>query len=177
MIRCLLLSFLPLALLACPGSSVQRNHPTAPDAVLPLLIRYAGFGQVVVLDSTELVRSEDLGWLLQGSWADTLRPQLQAAVADLQAHGQTRWPLDTTGFARLGAQPATHTPSRDTFTGPHGPTVFTFSPMGFNRDSTVAAVFWTYYCGDLCAGGQFSFFRRNSNGAWALWHSERSFVS
>jgi len=177
MMRCVPRCFLPLVFLTCRESSVQLNHPTTPEAILPLLIHYAGFAQVIVLDSTELVRSEEHGWLLQGSWADTLRLQLLAAVADLQAHGRTRWPLDTTGFARLGAHPATQTPSFDTFIGPLGPTVFAISPMGFNRDSTVAAVYWTYYCGGLCAGGQFTFFRRSANGAWVLWHSERLFVS
>lgn len=43
-----------------------------------------------------------------------------------------------------------------------------FTPVAFSADTLDALVYYEYYCGGLCGGGNVVWFRRQSNGRWQV---------
>jgi hypothetical protein len=174
--RSLLATSIVLAL-GCHSQAPVIRERTDPGAVLHLLLGQAGFRQIVVLDSTITVRSRDWRWVVDQAWADTVRDKVREALNDLELAGRTRIALNRSDLAGTQARPVSVGPEQSSFAGPEGLTLISFSPLGFSSDSSVSVIYWTYFCGALCAGGDVSFFVRSANGSWVPLHSVTLFRS
>jgi len=156
-----------------PRPSIDRLCAGAPPfEVLVALLREAGFKHMLVRDTTAVPSAEELAWVLKSPFADSAGGAVKGAVSDLLTCTRTRSPLAPTLITALGAAPLRGTFNPQDFTGPQGPTLITISAMGLAPDSSLAAVYWEYHCGALCAGGTVSFFTRTSTGGWTLWRSQ-----
>jgi len=163
--------------LGCHSRVAVIGEPTSPGAVLHLLLSKAGFRQVVVLDSTITVSSRDWRWVVDQAWADSVRDKVREALKDLELAGRTRIALNRSDLAGTRARPIAVSPGQSSFAGPEGLTLISFSPLGFSSDSSVSVIYWTYFCGALCAGGDVSFFVRSANGSWVPLRSVALFRS
>lgn len=153
------------------------GEPTDPGAVLHLLLSQAGFRQIAVLDSTITVTQRDWRWVVGEPWADSVRNEVREALTDLEFRGRARIPLNKPDLAGTEVRTVSVGPAQNVYTGPAGLTLISFSPLGFSKDSSISVIFWTYYCGALCAGGDVTFFARAANGSWVPLHSQALFRS
>jgi len=166
-----------LWVLSCRPQASAVGEPTNPGAVLHLLLSQGGFRQIAVLDSTITVTQRDWRWVVGEAWADSLRNEVREALTDLEFRGRARIPLNKSDLAGTGVRTVSVGPEQNAFTGLEGITLISFSPLGFSKDSSISVIFWTYYCGALCAGGDVTFFARTANGSWVPLHSQALFRS
>jgi hypothetical protein len=127
----------------------------------------AGFINVFMLDSTAVL-PDDLSDFLRISWVDSGIVEIQEALRDLPARNRRVGRWDREIVAALGVQPIGSSLNHPPFTGPHGPVVIEISGPGFSSDSRVAVVYYSYFCGSLCAGGEIGLFRKDPAGNWRV---------
>lgn len=59
---------------------------------------------------------------------------------------------------------------------PHSRGILSFSNIGFSKDRQQALVYFSYYCGSLCAGGSFMILQKK-NGKWGVVRENQLWVS
>ena len=160
-----------LLLTAVAGCRHAPNvtQATPPSALVGLVIAKSGFRDVSILDTSETLPTRDLRWIAASPWAHSARAQVEGALRDLRTHAAQRLRWDSSLVRGTAGSLASARPSQAEL---RVRTFFTISPLGFSADSTVAAVYWTYNCGLLCAGGVLSLYRREPGHSWEHWHSD-----
>lgn len=109
-------------------------------------------------------------------WADTLRREVEAALADT-GRGAAPTPHLIEGVAsRLGIRLLT-TPPAMRVPGERPVPQLAVSAPGFNSDSTIAVVEVAFHCGPLCGSGQVLYLARRPGRAWRIWHADLTWVS
>lgn len=116
-----------------------------------------------------------------GYWADTLKQEVLAALRD-SAFGRPVPPdiieaaAMTAGLQLVTAQPAETLRAHRRRGEPPVPRV-TLSWPGFNRDSTIAVVDVSVWCGFLCGSGETLYLARRPGFRWRVWMSRLRWVS
>ena len=160
-----------------PQSAPSRRCGAPPVQVLGGILHQGGFRNTLIYGTTNIPSPEDLAYVLKSPLADSAGGAVKGAVKDLLRCSRTRFLLDQAEIDSLGAKRAVGFPDPDSFTGPQGPTLITVSAVGFDPDSSVAAVYWQYHCGFLCAGATITFLTRIPDGGWTPWLSQMFWVS
>ena len=191
----------PLALLAIPGCTASWNalvlysdrpSPTGQGAELgvyaAVLAEYVDpRRRSVTLAPLDSVVGEVAGYVtgrpvrVPGYWADALRQAVEVALADLRSPESATPALVAIAAAQVGLH---LTPNRD-FQPPvsradNGGLLAArlwLSRPGFNRDSTIAVVRSTYWCGMRCAHGITRVLARRPGYQWRVWMSWLHWVS
>jgi len=148
-----------------------------PREILAALFHEAGFKNILVHDTTNVPSAEELGWVLEAPVADSADGAVRGAVADLVTCTRVRAAIDPAVIQALGARIVPPSFNPRALRGPEGPVVITVSGLGVASDSSIAAIYWDYQCGMLCAGGSVSFFAREPGGSWKPWHTHMIWVS
>jgi len=156
-------------------ASVRCGVP--PGKVLGGILHQAGFANLLIYRTTLIPSPEELAWVLKSPLADSAGGAVRRATRDLLRCSRTRFLLDEAEILALGAKPTVKLPDPDSFTGPQGPTLITMSAVGFDSDSSLAAVYWQYHCGFLCAGATITFLTRTPDGGWSPWKSQMFWIS
>ena len=165
----LALSMLAVGCGAHPGGT-RGGSPPAPIASVALRV-VSGWDSVFVLDSTEPVDTTHLGSIIREeiqrphfdqSWAKGLSDQEHAAAEDLLAASRARWPVDVAGLKddRFRTTPRVIRPLGHEFG------FVALSPVGFNKDSSLAAIVIDFNCGNMCATASLVFLARTAVGGW-----------
>jgi|SRR6185503_1539872 len=152
---------------------------TPTKGILALLIGEAPEMDVVLLDTTVITPSIDPRDFVKGYWADSARVGFEAALGDLIARSTDRQVIDSSLVAGLPLRLVTRRPALELFRGPAkgGVWFMEVSRIGFNRDSTFAAIYHEYHCGPLCAGATVSLFARRAGHRWTHWDSNMLWIS
>jgi hypothetical protein len=131
-----------------------------PKAHPPELAAFTGVGASVV----------------PGYWADTLKREVRAALADAEAAGEpSAVELEAAASAlglRIASQPVQAAPA-------DSPSVVfvRLSRPGFNHDSTIAVVAVQVFCGILCGNGSVLLLARRPGQRWHVWYRALQWVS
>lgn len=108
---------------------------------------------------------------LPSEWADTLKREVVAALAD---SGYGRW-LAGPELVAAARTIALQTALRDSAARRFPQ--FGMTRPGFNADSTIAVVRVSYVCGGLCGSGGVLYLARHPGTAWRIWMYHRAWVS
>ena len=161
------------------SDSVAPAGESPVQGVMALLLgRDSSSLELQLLDTTVALPPIDPHRMIKKYWVDSAQVGFAAALQDLVEHGAQRLSLDSATFAGLPAHLVSEPPSQDRFHGPsYGTWFLKVSRIGFNPDSTYAAVYHEYYCGPLCAGASVSLFARRPGRRWTFWDGEMLWIS
>jgi hypothetical protein len=172
------------ALLAgCVRPLKLSNAPALPGepplhAILAIMMHHWDGPPAILADSTAVPPPLTPGAFIKGYWVDTARAGFAAALHDLVVHAAERQVIDSASVAGLPLQLVHRRPPAQEFVGPSaGHWFMRVSRIGFNGDSTFAAIYDTYYCGMLCAGASVSLYARRPGRRWTLWSTELLWIS
>jgi hypothetical protein len=171
------LLIIPGLLGSCRAAPVStRSVNDLSPVIFAFIKERAGFKHPLILDRTADIPG-DWDRYVRGSWLDSGVVAVKEAVRDMLTAGRTHVKWDPSLIAAVGARSISSTPNYESFTGPGGQTIIEISGPGFSSDSTVAAVYWSYYCGSLCAGADVALFRKDAAGVWKGWRSQMLWIS
>jgi hypothetical protein len=109
--------------------------------------------------------------VIQSSWADTLKLEVQAALADPHLGTPADDSLVQAAFrSRLPAGSPSHANGT-------GLTQLRLSNPGFNADSTIAAIRVGVLCGPLCGEGAIWLLARRPGFRWRVWRTVVTWIS
>ena len=114
-----------------------------------------------------------------GYWPDTLREQLAVALRSPQLNVEAEPDLLAAAAISIGVHVIQGGPSEipaESLLAHHLERLFV-SGIGFNRDSTIAAVRISYWCGLLCGAGQTLLLARHPGFQWRVWRALTHWVS
>jgi hypothetical protein len=162
--------------LSCREAPVTADPNDPSQVILAFVRERAGFKNPMLLESTAAL-PDDFSRYTQGSWLDSGVVRVKEALRDLVVHNRTRQRWNPEMIRTIGARPIGTSPPHEYFDGTGAQTTIEVSAPGFSSDSSIAVVYWEYYCGSLCAGADVAIFRRDSLGAWRGWRSQMLWIS
>jgi len=142
---------------------------------------------ITVLTSSDSVIGPLEAWVsgspvrVPGYWADTLRREVQVALAD----SGLRWPGNVQLIVEAASQTGVNLvtgkelhvlPPQPDSGQPLAARLWLSRP-GFNRDSTIAAIRTTYWCGIRCAHGATLVLARRPGYRWQVWKTWLHWIS
>jgi hypothetical protein len=143
----------------------------SPDDSILLNTQVAGHLPVAAMTSFG-------GVALPGYWPDSLKQELAVALASPQLSTEGDPGAIRAAAALLGAHitPAGAAIAAESVVV-HKISLVRLSGVGFNRDSTIAVVRTSFWCGIICGAGQTLLLARRPGYEWHVWHSILHWVS
>jgi hypothetical protein len=169
-------------------SSAPAEPSMSPESGIyaAILTSYAqGWGtRVLVVPETPEQAGSVLAWVGTGAdvirrhWADTLKQEVRAALADSALREQAGLDrlLTALPFSGESVKLARVSDSLTTERGYPVPRLRLSRP-GFNADSTMAAVHVTFWCGGRCGHGTTLLLARRPGHEWRIWYSASHWIS
>jgi hypothetical protein len=174
------LSLALLALAACGGAprpSIEADTAAVYEAFLSDYPRVDLSGRTLLQDSTvsltEAAFDDGSGHLPRREISRGYSPEVRQAIQDLVARGRTpvRLPAEMeVGDSQLRVSPDSakrlldYVHAHQMHRLPDSAAVVQLSTVGFNRDRTVAVVYYNVVCGWLCGGGAAEVLRKHPSG-------------
>lgn len=115
---------------------------------------------------------------IPGHWADTIKVEVRAAMLDTAL----RQPAAIGEVQAVGRALAIHLVPPDSAVWQPGSKVppigrLHLSNIGFNRDSTIAAIRVSFWCGPVCGVGETMLLARKPGAEWRIWFSILAWIS